>query len=306
MSNKPFFTVVIPTYNRSTLLCKAINSVLGQTYQDWNLVIADDCSTDDTEEIIRPYLSDTITFFKNKKNIGNAGARNLGVKHANGSYICFLDSDDQYHPNFLQKMHDLIKENNNPGFLWSDVNRIDSNGELEDHTIPASWEPRNAKDPYLFFLGGLFFGTGYGFTVRSDCFETTGYFDEQFRTAVDTDFILRIVQDFNFEYTKEILVDTYDHDGDRVRKNSREKLKSYKILLEKHKSIIHQYPKLKQTWYYKLMWLSYHNGFKYEARKYLAKAVGAGKYKSFLTAGIFELLSKNKAIGMHKKISEAL
>lgn len=304
--NHPFFSVIIPTYNRAHLILRAVNSVLDQTFKNYELIIADDCSTDNTEHIIRELNNPNIKFFKNNINIGNAGARNLGVRNAIGTYVSFVDSDDCLHHNFLERMFDLIETSDYPGFLWSDVNRIDSNGIISEDIIPPTWQPLNQKKPYEFFLKGLFFGTGYGLTIRRDCFKTTGYFDEQFRTAVDTDFILRIVQDFNFYHTQEILVDTYDHDGERVRKNTLEKLKSYKILIKKHKTTIHKNSKLQQVWYYKLMWLSYHSGQKKDARRYLITALSAGKIKSLLTAGIFEFFPKSKAISMHKKISEIL
>jgi len=203
-------------------------------------------------------------------------------------------------------MYSLIQEGNNPGFLWCNVNRIDANGKNLDHSIPKNWDPLSKKNPYLFFLNGLNFGTDFGFTVRRDCFETTGFFDENLRAAVDTDFILRIVQDFDFNYTREILVDTYDHEGERVRKNSLQKLKSYLIIIEKHRSIIEQHKHLIQRWNYKLMWLNYHNSKKNEARKYLKKAMGAGKYKAILAATIFELFPAESAINIHKRISKSL
>lgn len=302
----PFFSVVIPTYNRAGIIGKSIESVLKQDFKDFELIIADDCSTDGTEEFIKGLNIPFLKFEKGETNKGNAGARNLGIRNSRGKYVTFLDSDDQYHDNFLQKMHDLIIGSNFPGFLWTNVNWIDIEGNVLDHSIPETWEPLKQKDPYLFFLKGLRFGTGYGFTVRRDCFDKTGYFDENLRTAVDTDFILRIVQDFNFNHCKEILVDTYDHVGERVRRDTSEKLKSYNIIIEKHRDTIEKHIELQHRWYHKLMWLNYHNGKKEEARKYLKLSLKAGKYKSALAAGIFEAFPREKAIDLHRKISAAL
>lgn len=305
-SKPPFFSVVIPSYNRSGLILKAIESVMNQSFKDFELIVADDCSTDDSEKVIQSLNNSKISFFKNDVNKGNAGARNLGARNANGTYVCYLDSDDQYHPHFLQKMFSLIQDGNNPGFLWCNVNRIDADGNNLNHSIPSNWDPLRKKDPYLFFLNGLNFGTDFGFTVRRDCFDKTGFFDENLRAAVDTDFILRIVQDFNFNFTREILVDTYDHDGERVRKNSLQKLKSYQIIIEKHRSIIEKHQHLIQRWNYKLMWLNYHNSKKIEGRKYLKNAMSAGKYKAILAAMIFELFPADNAIYIHKYISKSL
>src|SRR5690606_36880034 len=110
-----------------------------------------------------PFLCENIHIIQNKVNKGNAGARNLGIKKAIGQYVCFLDSDDKYHDHFLEKMYNLIQKNNSPGFLWCNVNRIDADGKLLNHSAPAHWKPMGAKDPYIFFLNGLYFGTDFGF-----------------------------------------------------------------------------------------------------------------------------------------------
>lgn len=306
MQKKPFFSIVIPTYNREELIFLSIQSVMNQTFSDWELIIADDCSTDNTEQKIKELGNEKIKFVSNEVNKGNAGARNLGIKNSNGQYVCFLDSDDQFHDNFLVKMHELILKSDFPGFLWCNVNWIDIDGNILDHSIPDTWEPLKQEDPYLFFMNGLKFGTGYGFTVRKDCFDKTGYFDENLRTAVDTDFILRIVQDFNFNHTKEILADTYDHVGVRVRNDTSEKLKSYKILYSKHEEVIRSNKKLNAKWSYKLMWLCYHNKQKSNARRLLINSLKAGNNKALITSILFETLPVKKAIELHKKISEKI
>ena len=304
--NNPYFSIVIPSYNREKLILKAINSVVQQSFKDYEIIIADDCSTDNTREVVNGLSIPNLHFFQNEVNKGNAGARNLGAKNAKGKYICYLDSDDQYHPNFLEKMYDLIQNHNEPGFLWCNVNRIDENGNKLDHSAPSKWKPMEADDPYVFFLNGLYFGTDFGFTVRKDCFQKTGYFDENLRAAVDTDFMLRLVQDFDFAHTLDVLVDTYDHSGPRVRKDSSQKLRSYKIMLKKHQHIIDEYVHLQQRWYYKLMWLSYHNNQKKDARSYLKKSISCGNKKATVAAVLFEVFPVDTAIRLHKKISEKL
>ena len=302
--NTPFFSVVIPSYNRDQLILKAINSVQVQTFKDFEIIIADDCSTDNTETSIRNLEIGNLTFLKNSVNKGNAGARNLGGSHAQGEYICYLDSDDQYHPDFLEKMYKLIHDNNKPGFLWCNVNRIDAHGKQVDHAAPANWKPMEADDPYVFFLNGLYFGTDFGFTVRKDAFEQVNKFDENIRAAVDTDFRLRIVQEYDFAHTLDVLVDTYDHAGERVRKDSSQKLRSYKLMLAKHKDTIEKHQKLQQRWYYKLMWLSYHNNQKKDARLYLKRSIKCGNKKAVIAAALFEIFPVDQAIKLHKQISE--
>ncbi len=96
MTKKPFFSIIIPTYNRAYIISQAIESVLNQNFKDWELIIVDDGSTDNTYEVVKRYLRDKrISYFKFDKNMGVNIARNFGIKKAMGMYIIPLDSDTQ-------------------------------------------------------------------------------------------------------------------------------------------------------------------------------------------------------------------
>ncbi|OLY94157.1 glycosyltransferase family 2 protein [Cnuella takakiae] len=101
---KPKVSVLIPTYNYARFLDEAIQSVLAQTYTDFELLIMDNCSTDNTEAVVRPYLQDPrVTYYKNEKNLGLVGNWNKCLDHARGEYIKFLCADDKFHPHLLEK-----------------------------------------------------------------------------------------------------------------------------------------------------------------------------------------------------------
>ena len=102
-----FFSIVIPTYNRAQLIVKAIESVLQQTFSDWELIIVDDGSTDNTKDVVQSY-SDKRIIYLYQKNAERSEARNNGIRNATGQYICFLDSDDYYMPDRLLKLHTEI------------------------------------------------------------------------------------------------------------------------------------------------------------------------------------------------------
>lgn len=104
----PFFSVIIPTYNRADLLPIAINSVLSQTYTNWELLIIDDGSKDNTREVVNKYNDPRIKYIY-QDNAERSAARNNGIKNALGTYICFLDSDDYYLPNRLQGLHNALQ-----------------------------------------------------------------------------------------------------------------------------------------------------------------------------------------------------
>lgn len=106
----PFFSIIIPTYNREKFIQKAIESVLYQSFNDWELIIIDDGSTDNTKLIIERYDTHNIHYFY-YENQGRSIARNHGIDRSRGAFICFLDSDDYYLENHLQTLYNHIEEN---------------------------------------------------------------------------------------------------------------------------------------------------------------------------------------------------
>jgi glycosyltransferase involved in cell wall biosynthesis len=110
ISNRPFFSVVISTKNRAELVCKAIKSVLKQTSQDFEVIVIDNASIDNTQSQIELIEDKRIFYFKNEIDRERCYARNRGVNLSRGEFICFLDSDDEYLPNHLQVIYDKIQE----------------------------------------------------------------------------------------------------------------------------------------------------------------------------------------------------
>ena len=109
----PFYSVVIPTFNQAKYLNKAMRSVLNQTYKDFEVIIVDNYSTDETQKIIKKFKSKKVKTikFQNKGIIG--ASRNAAIKISKGKWIAFLDSDDMWHPNKLKIIFDEIKKNKN-------------------------------------------------------------------------------------------------------------------------------------------------------------------------------------------------
>lgn len=105
-------SIVIPTYNREYIIHKTLDSILNQTFQDWECIVVDDHSTDDTKEVIQEYIQKDHRFryLLNERKKGAQGARNTGIVHANGEWICLFDSDDIMYPNYLDMMNAAIDE----------------------------------------------------------------------------------------------------------------------------------------------------------------------------------------------------
>src|SRR5574344_1834201 len=94
-------SVIMPSYNTAQYIAESINSVINQTYQEWELIIVDDCSTDDTDEVVKSFHDKRIRYLKNDKNSGAAVSRNRALREAKGRWIAFLDSDDLWKPQKL-------------------------------------------------------------------------------------------------------------------------------------------------------------------------------------------------------------
>lgn len=114
---EPFFSIIIPTYNRARLIPKAIDSVLAQTYSSWELIIVDDGSKDNTKEVVASYTDPRIKYVY-QQNAERCAARNNGIEHSKGQYICFLDSDDYFLPERMERLHAALEERGFPVALF--------------------------------------------------------------------------------------------------------------------------------------------------------------------------------------------
>ena len=123
-------SIIMPSYNTAQYIGESIKSVQAQTYENWELIIVDDCSTDNTDTAVEPFLSDErIRYLKNSRNSGAAVSRNYALREAKGKWIAFLDSDDLWLPDKLEKQINFMLEN---GYHFSYTNYI----EIDENSIP--------------------------------------------------------------------------------------------------------------------------------------------------------------------------
>lgn len=130
---KDLVSIITPMYKGAAFVAETIESVLAQGYRDWEMIIVDDCSPDDGAGIaeVRKFTSDPrVKLIESTVNKGSSGARNIALKEAKGRYIAFLDSDDIWHPCFLEKQLNFMKEHNAP-IVFSSYRRIDENTKEE-------------------------------------------------------------------------------------------------------------------------------------------------------------------------------
>ena len=118
-------SIVMPSYNTAEYIADSVKSVLAQTYTNWELLIVDDCSADQTDEVVMPFLSDSrIRYLKNDRNSGAAVSRNRALREAKGKWIAFLDSDDLWNPQKLEKQIQFMEENSYH-FSYTNYSEID-------------------------------------------------------------------------------------------------------------------------------------------------------------------------------------
>lgn len=137
MPSSPFFSIIIPTYNRGYILPETVESIQKQSYTNWEVVIVDDGSTDNTASVVQSIqLADNRIRYVFQENAERSVARNNGATHSKGKYLLFLDSDDAFTPDHLEELYKLIQEHSNPvGMIFSNMFYLTDDG-LEAVELP--------------------------------------------------------------------------------------------------------------------------------------------------------------------------
>ena len=202
----PKITVIIPTYNRGYIIRHSINSVLNQTYKNFELIIVDDGSTDDTKEVVSSIKDDRLIFIQHSKNKGANASRNTGIRNAKGKYIAFQDSDDIWVTNKLELQVKIMADSPYEiGVVYSGLYLI------KDGTkIYVPYHRITKINGYLYpqLLKENFVGT-QTMLIRKSCISKSHLFDEQLSRLQDWDFVIRLSKNYKFVCINEPLVTVY-------------------------------------------------------------------------------------------------
>lgn len=182
----PRVSVIIPTYNRQTYVSRAIDSVLSQTYRDFEVIVVDDGSVDNTKEVATAY-GDAIRYVY-QPNQGPGAARNLGIRSATGAYLAFLDSDDVWLPSKLAVQVELL-ERTGTEVCFSNVKEVD---ETQERCIPGVCSDRVFEEPFDLILDHRVVLYVQSMVAKAQLLRRIGGFNELLRVAEDTDLIYRM------------------------------------------------------------------------------------------------------------------
>jgi glycosyltransferase involved in cell wall biosynthesis len=220
----PYFTIITPSFNRAHVIDRAIKSILNQTYPDWELIIVDDGSTDNTKEILTPILADKRIKYIYQDNAGVCAARNNGASVAKGDYLIFLDSDDTVEVYWLSDFYKEIK-GNNYGIVYCSI-KI----QYQDSTILY----KDVENPYgnNKGIGSELVGS---WALKKELFFEVGQYDERIKFGENSELRLRInFKDINVGIIKNYNL-IYNASSNGGSQNHQNKLDSIIYVLEKHK-----------------------------------------------------------------------
>lgn len=252
----PFFSVIIPTFNRDKTILRAVKSVLSQSFKDYELIIVDDASTDSTQDLLKDL---NCLVLKNEKNCGVSFSRNLGAKHAQGQYLAFLDSDDEWFSFKLQNQFDVIQKTNSKLVhteeIWiRDGVRVN---QMKKHQKGGGDQFERSCELCVICPSTV--------AIEKSCFFELGGFDETFTVCEDYDLWLKYTSLYECEFISEPQIKKFGGHTDqlstmyvamdyfrikaldnilKIRELSTEKsAHAKKLLLSKSKNLIRGYKK---------------------------------------------------------------
>lgn len=206
MRAKPLTTVIIPTYNRGYVLKRAILSVISQTYQNIEILVVSDASSDTTEEIVKSITDSRIKYICHEKNRGLAATRNTGIKNSSGEYITFLDDDDEWAPEKISHQLEVFKnENYGIGLVFTNgYSEYENNFIIKDKA--ASGIVYNPKENSFFPLRVLI-SPPSSWMLPRQVVDKIGFFDEtMYNNWDDGDYLVRVSLNYPVYFLNEDLV----------------------------------------------------------------------------------------------------
>ncbi len=260
-------SVVIPTHNRHEKLANAIKSVLDQTYQNFELVIVDDKSTDDTRETVEGFNDDRIIYLRNQRNLGGGGSRNVGIRISDGEFIAFLDDDDEWFPKKLEKQVKVLKDTSSTFCgVYTGLVKY-KNGLMVSKKV-------NDIDGDLFetLLWENIIGSTSVVMLKKEHIMEVGGFTETLPASQELDLFIRLSKRYKFKCVPEPLVRYYVHGDNQISSDHSKKAFSKRYIYELYKDYIIKDEGLHARYLYEIGYHEYMNGERDKALKLFKNA----------------------------------
>jgi len=207
----PRVSVILPTHNRARTLPRALQSVLSQTYQDFETIVVDDASTDDTAGALAPFLNERVRCLRLKTNRGAAAARNAGVREAAGEFLAFQDSDDEWLPDKLAVQIAAMEKHPDVCVVYGDMERVLASGETQPFPAPDVITGRIADRALKFYQ---VCNIGIQSTlIRRSCVNVDAMFDEALPSLEDLELFFRLSRTQRFHHLRRCLVRYHESPG---------------------------------------------------------------------------------------------
>jgi glycosyltransferase involved in cell wall biosynthesis len=292
MPDKPAVSVVIATYNRAKFLPETIDSILRQSFQDYELLVVDDGSTDDTQRSLKPY--ETRLRYLYQENRGPSAARNLGVRYAKADWISIQDSDDLCTPNHLRILSDYVKDHSKCGMVFANGDYLGGREHNRETIIPGDKSRQLAKrgvELNDFFEKSIL--RLQAALISRKAYDALGGHDESLRICMDLDLGFRLLMNFPIAYLDDVVFSYRKHEGN-IGRNEELRLTENIRVIEK---LLQQYPSARTQLgndavsrrlayrYYRLAKGRWRRNERHQAREALQRAIslrpGAFKYRLY-------------------------
>ena len=228
----PKVSVVITTYNRANLIGRAIESIFRQTYKDYEIIVVDDGSSDNTREVVEGFRDNRIHYIRHHENRGCSAGRNTGIKASKSDYIAFLDTDDEWLPEKLEKQVYLLERaNSGIDAVYTAMLYVERNRK---HLVPQlSIKNKEANIGDLILKRSVIAPSTV--LIKKHCFDRVGLFDEKLRWGDDWDMWIRVTQGYEFAFISEPLV-VYRQQPDSLTTDrfASERSRACEVILRKH------------------------------------------------------------------------
>ena len=275
----PLVSIVTPTYKRPQFLARAIDSIIAQTFNNWELMVVDDNGAEseyrqETQSFMQRYKADArIIYIEHESNLGGSAARNTGIRQARGKYVAFLDDDDEWLPEKLEKqLSCLVHASPEVALVYTGYENICADPELMAY-LGRFHLPTLRGNLLEELLKENCVGTTSSVLCRRDALLEVGLFDESLAASQDYDLFLRLAQHFEFEVVSEPLVRLHRHKEGNIGGDHKAKVEAYKSFYKKHQALMKQHP---ASHLYHLKWMGRYflrAGYKHDAKDAFRRAL---------------------------------